>query len=284
MKRKFYFFSFLAAGAMFAMNIDSAYTNSGGAIASRSGSPGDGNMNCGNSGCHPSNAITSEEVSIDVLLPDGETVFLAGNTYTVQVTGTKTAGSVGVLGFQATVEDDAHDKIGDLMVLNSDATKIVSSDYMTHKLAGSVPTDGSRTWAFEWTAPEGFSGNATVHTAVLFGNGNGMWTGDVTVTGSKTIEIQEFGLSLDEINNFTYEVYPNPVTDRVSLAYTLDVDGQVNILVMDMAGREVVSLYSGVQNVGQHEETFDLNLSKGNYLIALQKGNRKYLTKLLVVD
>lgn len=284
MKRKFYFLSLLAAGAIFAVNIESAYTNSGGAIASRSGSPGDNNMNCGNSGCHPSNAVSSEEVTIDVILPDGETAFVAGNTYTVEVTGSKTAGVLGVIGFQATVEDDANDKLGELSVLNADATKIVGSDYMTHKLAGSVPTDGSRTWAFEWTAPSEFSGNATVHTAVLFGNGNGMWTGDVTVTASKTIEIEETGLGLEEAGTFAYNVFPNPSSDMITLTYDLDTDSEVNILVMDMTGREVAKLYNGYQSAGQYQQTFDLNLSQGNYLIALQKGKRKHLNKLVVVD
>lgn len=286
MKRKFYFFSVLAAGAMFAVNVDSAYTNSGGAVAGRTGSPGDTNMNCGNSGCHPANAITAEEVVVDVVLPDGETVYVAGQTYTVEVTGSKgTADDIAVIGFEATVEDAAHDNLGELSLINGDVTKIVGMDYITHTAGGNTPVGGnSRTWKFEWTAPEGFEGEATVYAAVLFGNGNGMWSGDVTVTGSKSIAVQKFGLDIEEANAFQYDVYPNPTSDMVSLAYILEKDEQVNILVMDMAGREVANLYSGAQTAGQYKQSFNLDLSKGNYLLALQKGKRKYLTKLVVAD
>lgn len=67
--------------------------------------------------------------------------------------------------------------------------------------------------------------------------------------------------------------YPNPVTDRAHVPFSLDVEADVTVEVFDALGRQVATLADGPLGAGNHRVTFDAaGLSAGVYLVRLRAG------------
>jgi len=70
------------------------------------------------------------------------------------------------------------------------------------------------------------------------------------------------GLSFDMAQN-----YPNPFNPSTVLQYSLPERSQVELVVVDMLGRTVATLVSGVVDAGAHTTTFDATaLTSGQYI------------------
>lgn len=60
--------------------------------------------------------------------------------------------------------------------------------------------------------------------------------------------------------------FPNPFNPTTKIEYSIPVDGKVNILIYDMAGREVLNLVNSVQTAGFYSVVFNgANLASGIY-------------------
>ncbi len=67
---------------------------------------------------------------------------------------------------------------------------------------------------------------------------------------------------------------PNPFTANTMLRYTVKEEGPVRLVVYDMLGNEMQTLYEGVQKQGTYDITFDgTPFPGGSYLVRLQAGN-----------
>jgi hypothetical protein len=78
-------------------------------------------------------------------------------------------------------------------------------------------------------------------------------------------------------------IYPNPVSDYATIAYSLDARTPVRLAVYDLNGRVVATLVNEVQATGEYQEMLNTgNLRPGIYLINLvtAAGNE---TKRLVI-
>ncbi len=65
-------------------------------------------------------------------------------------------------------------------------------------------------------------------------------------------------------------VYPNPVTEKVNITYTLEQSGKVNIQISDLMGRNVSNASFGEKSSGKHTSVIDLkNLPAGTYILRL---------------
>jgi Plastocyanin len=79
------------------------------------------------------------------------------------------------------------------------------------------------------------------------------------------------------------QIYPNPVTDYVKVAYVLNHNAKVTITLSDMSGREVAGLLSDFRGTGKWEETFNLgSLTPGLYLLMVRKDNETVKQKLII--
>ena len=81
------------------------------------------------------------------------------------------------------------------------------------------------------------------------------------------------------INN----LYPNPTSDLIHVDYTLDIDAEVQLTILDLAGKVV---YSQSKNVvsGNNTETIDLSQFKESYyFLVLQTDHEQVVEKLFLV-
>ncbi|NUM77355.1 CotH kinase family protein [candidate division KSB1 bacterium] len=96
--------------------------------------------------------------------------------------------------------------------------------------------------------------------------------------------------SVDENNGFAPEDfmleqnYPNPFNPATTIAFYLPRSGRVSLKIIDVAGREVMTLADQFMKAGRHEATFEAQgIASGVYFYRLQMGDFS-LTKKLVLS
>jgi len=105
---------------------------------------------------------------------------------------------------------------------------------------------------------------------------NSGWTAiqTFTTTGARLAE--------EETSSTTFNVYPNPANDIVTITFSAMEEGAYNIKLIDMVGRIVKS---ETINANSGDNTYIMNLdgiAKGVYMIILQKGDNISKGKLVV--
>jgi len=86
--------------------------------------------------------------------------------------------------------------------------------------------------------------------------------------------------------NYTLQQnYPNPFNPATRIDYSIAKRGQVTLKVFNVVGQEVATLFSGVQEAGHYEASFDAKtLSSGVYLYRLQAGNTTITKKMIALE
>lgn len=85
-----------------------------------------------------------------------------------------------------------------------------------------------------------------------------------------------------EFTNVT--VYPNPFDQSAQLEFTLKQRTEINVSLYSINGQLIGTFMEGEQTAGKHSITINadaLNLSQGNYLVRLAKGNEVQVEKVL---
>jgi len=78
--------------------------------------------------------------------------------------------------------------------------------------------------------------------------------------------------------------YPNPFNPTTSLDYSLDVEGDMNISILDVNGRVVEVLYNGFSDVGHNSINWDASYApSGVYFVKLISGNKVQTQKIVLV-
>ena len=78
--------------------------------------------------------------------------------------------------------------------------------------------------------------------------------------------------------------YPNPFNPTTEISYSVPKNGYVTLKVFDLIGREVATLYDGVQSAGNHIATFNAGkFSSGVYFYRLQSGGNSITKKLILM-
>jgi alpha-amylase len=87
------------------------------------------------------------------------------------------------------------------------------------------------------------------------------------------------------VNDFLGAVYPNPVTNSFQFDLQLDRNAFVNVLLTDLEGRTLKTLYIGKMIPGIHKITTDvIGLSSGFYLVKVQLRDRELTRKILILN
>lgn len=132
----------------------------GGAPAGKTGSPGDAKT-C--MACHKA-TLKAQEGMITSNATDN--TYEPGKTYTMNASARGTA-SVKRIGFEISPQNQAGNLLGTLVLTNADETKLISKGkYITHTDKGST-AQGSKSWSFEWKAPQAGSGDVTFYGAFM---------------------------------------------------------------------------------------------------------------------
>jgi len=83
--------------------------------------------------------------------------------------------------------------------------------------------------------------------------------------------------------------YPNPFNSGTTIEYAVPIDGHIEIVIVDVLGRTVRSLYAGEQREGQHRVFWDGSDEKGApapsglYLYRMTGGGAAEIRKLLLL-
>ena len=78
--------------------------------------------------------------------------------------------------------------------------------------------------------------------------------------------------------------YPNPFNPVTNLEYTLSQAGDVEIIVYDIMGRHVDTIYNGFQTNGVHSMSWDAsNKSSGIYYIQVKSNNTIKTEKVVLM-
>lgn len=81
------------------------------------------------------------------------------------------------------------------------------------------------------------------------------------------------------------KVYPNPVTDLLNLTFLVNKDSNVTIMIMDVLGNEVATLFSERLSAGQQIQSFNIasKLTSGFYFVRLIVGNETVIKRISVL-
>lgn len=81
-----------------------------------------------------------------------------------------------------------------------------------------------------------------------------------------------------------HQNYPNPFNATTRIAYDLPKSSHVTLKVLDLVGREVITLASEMQSAGNHSATFDgSGLASGVYFYRLQAGDFIQIKKMMLL-
>lgn len=76
---------------------------------------------------------------------------------------------------------------------------------------------------------------------------------------------------------------PNPVKDALTVNYSLRNSANMNLSIFDITGKEVLVLYKGYKNAGQHQLKANISsLQQGLYIARLQTGSTIEIQKLII--
>lgn len=275
MKRGFTILGIALAAFLFTEN--KAHTYASGAPEGNTASPGDGGATCNSGYCHSGPQATDETLELLV------TTSLSVGEYGISVIAkSETPGQYEKAGFQACVEDENGNKIGELVVSDNTTTKIIGQDYITHKYSGTAPSqevDGDHhIWNFTWVAPEGYEGVATVYAVVMLANNDAENTGDVHVASSHSFNVS---VGVEEMNAFDFSVFPNPVSDQINLTSENAFGDNTRISLVDIKGSEVL-LFEGDLNQYEYSLILPSGIAKGIYALKVQSDNGLQSKKIIL--
>lgn len=118
-------------------------------------------------------------------------------------------------------------------------------------------------------------------------------TGDTNSYSSSSdiyiIKTDEYGsVGIQNENNIDeaclYQNYPNPFNLTTSINYSIPNNGEVNLKVFDITGREVVTLVNRVEIQGLHNVSFNAdNLTSGIYFYRLAIDGKNVANKKLIL-
>lgn len=262
---------FVIGMAIDGMN-NQAHTNPFGAPAGRVGAPADNGNTCATAGCHastPQNASNLFAVGVPAA------GYNPGQTYLVQVNFSGT----GNKGFQISPQTVAGALQGELINMTtsgSSGTQTVGAGkYVTHT---SPQSSASGSWTFQWRAPQAGTGAVTFYGAFVNGRNTGLRLSQQVVQENLAASVADNG----KLKNF--RIYPNPVTDKVTISYTLDRSEKVNIKAFDIMGRQSLLLLNSTEEAGEHQHIFEVKqaLSAGVYFISVEAGSKRFSQKMLV--
>ena len=95
------------------------------------------------------------------------------------------------------------------------------------------------------------------------------------VASNAVVQVSENGSS-------DFNVYPNPANDLINISFSDKFNGQVNLSITDLAGREIYTVAFSDVNPGQVESISSTDFEEGMYLLHLQSGENRSTRKIVL--
>ena len=80
----------------------------------------------------------------------------------------------------------------------------------------------------------------------------------------------------------TFELFPNPTNEDITIAGRAEIDGQINIEIYDMVGALVYNCSATGLNNGFTKTVNVRQLSAGSYIVKVRNGEGKFAVKTLI--
>jgi hypothetical protein len=248
----------------------SSISNASHSPGAKSSSPGDG-ADC--TSCHAGSAQSGTSWISSTIPMTG---YVPGTTYTITLTGTHTG--VVKFGFELTAEDASNTKKGVFSITNANETQLTNMMHaVTHTGNGLTPSNNSKSWSFDWTAPVAGTGGITFYASLNAADGNNAASGDVIYNTNYTYT-EDISAGIDnESQANLFNIYPNPANDVLSIEALSS--GLYEVKVLDLAGKLILSeqLEGGLENKSINIE----NLAKGVYIIQIQDKDTQYAKRFI---
>ena len=91
------------------------------------------------------------------------------------------------------------------------------------------------------------------------------------------------GIAEIKKNNFQLSIFPNPVSESLSVSYVLTQTSDVSFDVYNMLGAKIKTFSFEKQSAGKHETPLDFdNLSNGVYFLKITSGGTSEIARLTV--
>ena len=240
------------------------------------GSPGDSFKNC--TACHGGTTANVEGWVVSNIPSTG---WVPGQRYTITATNTK----MGATRFGFEVSPQAYDGtlLGEMIITDTATTKLVGNNkYITYKAAGVDGVD-SRSWSFDWIAPD-----STVSEVGFYGafNSNPGHKGN-DITSLSVLRVWRAGHKSNIHSNKVdtrLNVYPNPVNSNLSISYDQKIGSLSSVELYDLNGKLVKTLLSETfVPEGVFHSGFDISdISAGCYILSINnKGGRIYQSVII---
>lgn len=264
---------------------------SAGAPVSSTGAPHE--KTCATAECHDTYTLNTGTATSSIVLHGNPEHYTPGKTYTV----TLSIRDEGVqrFGYQLVVlRNSDNNNAGTLALTDTVNTQIIANDvtlkdrrYATYTYPGTAAKeDGVGEWTVQWTAPATDEGAVTFYLATVSANNDDTDKGDYAYTQKKVLA-SPLSTSLRSAhgsvqNNF--RVAPNPALETTTLFFALPQPAVVAFAVVDLQGRQLLSLQPKQCAEGEHTQTIDVStLAAGQYTLQCTINNTLF-TKTLVVQ
>lgn len=241
-------------------------------------SPSD-NRACNVTGCH-NGSLNTGPGTVEItstIPPDG---YKAGVRYSVTAKITQSGRTK--FGFQLTAEDNSNQKVG--RFLAGAETRAPSDFFVTHGTSAASSTgSGTKSWTFNWDAPnQSGSGVITFYAAFNGANNNGSSSGD-NIYSTSLIVSENILSNVQETNNSTLiQLFPNPTENEVHLQLIgAEVNGPISYSVYDNQGKVVLNGIINQKNEG-YEKIVELsNILPGVYQVLFSGKDFHHTSKLI---
>jgi hypothetical protein len=238
--KRFFFLSFpLAVLMMIIMafthadkDIINSLNSSSGAPSGYSGDPAGGNKDCTN--CHGGSAAEQQAGWISSDIP--ETGYVPATTYTI--TATASGAGINKFGFQVSPQSSSGDVLGTLVNTSAETKLISGTNYVTQTSSGLSGQD-SKSWTFDWIAPDAGSGEVVFYGAFNLADGNGSTSGDmIKLSTLAVIENTAVGIHRSDKPE-KISVYPNPATEYMNILTPEAFTGS-GFIVYNQSGKQIM--------------------------------------------
>lgn len=99
-----------------------------------------------------------------------------------------------------------------------------------------------------------------------------------------TVEVGDCS-GIEEGNNLNLNVFPNPVSEELTILYRNSTNDKLSISLYDLTGRKVATLFQGLQSIGNQTLHFNVaknNLAKGTYHLVFESTEFKKVKSVIV--
>lgn len=205
------------------------------------------------------------------------------NTNPVQTTASATGLAAG--DYTVTVTDDASCiSLATITVTQPSALNVTaqgtnpSCDICPDGSATAIVSGGTAPYTYEWNDPQGQT-TATASDLV-----EGTYTVTVTdfngCTETASVTITALVTGITVINESSLVIYPNPVSDFITVDLETNIPTQITIRVSDMTGRIMAEKNTNAN--GFYREQFDFgNFAPGLYFVIAESRTEKFVRKVV---